>query len=136
VWFVEALFPGYVFAQFLFSELHRQVNAVPGVSSIVRFGQLIALIEDAIIEELRAAAGEGETILLEPQLNPGDSVEIATGPFKGLTALVTQYFPAQQRVKVLLEFLGRSVEALLPSPHVIPNAPARTLHEGIRKDGN
>src|SRR5215207_5055911 len=44
VWFVEALFPGYLFARFNFRDNHRQVQHASGVVSIVRFGDEIACI--------------------------------------------------------------------------------------------
>ena len=38
VWFVEAMFPGYLFAEFIYSELHRRVEHLPGVPGLVEFG--------------------------------------------------------------------------------------------------
>jgi hypothetical protein len=37
-------------------------------------------------------------------------VQIAHGPLQGLEVLVTQLLPASERVRVLLEFLGRSLQ--------------------------
>lgn len=111
VWFGEALFPGYVFAHFRFPELYRRVSYVPGVSSFVRFGDNVASIEEETMAALRERAGDDAIIVLDESLKPTDPVEIAAGPFQGLTAVVTQLMPARDRVKVLLEFLGRSLEA-------------------------
>jgi transcriptional antiterminator RfaH len=41
----------------------------------------------------------------------GDNVWIAQGAFAGLEAVVTQILPAKERVKVLMDFLGRKIEA-------------------------
>ena len=38
VWFVEAMFPGYLFAHFVYSDRHRQVGHLHGILSIVQFG--------------------------------------------------------------------------------------------------
>ena len=133
VWFVEALFPGYVFARFFFPELHRQVIYVPGISSIVRFGKTVAFVNDDTIEGLRQLAGEEELIVLNPQVKPGDSVQIAAGPFLGLTAVVTQVLPARERIKVLLEFLGRSVEAELSQQDMVPSGVPRSHHGKLHR---
>src|SRR5688572_9198840 len=53
VWFVEAMFPSYIFARFRYRDLHRQVHYAPGVSSIVRFGEQIIPLADATIDGLR-----------------------------------------------------------------------------------
>jgi transcriptional antiterminator RfaH len=133
VWFVEALFPGYVFARFFFPDLHRQVIYVPGISSIVRFGKTVAVVDDDTIGGLRQLGGEEELIILNPELKPGDSVEIATGPFLGLTAVVTQVLPARERVKVLLEFLGRSLEAEISEQDMIPSGLPRSQHGKLQR---
>lgn len=44
---------------------------------------------------------------------------MAEGPFRGLEALVVQVMPARDRVRVLLEMLGRSVTAELSAPDVL-----------------
>src|SRR5437763_685002 len=42
VWFVEAMFPGYLFAEFVYSKQHRRVEHLPGVQGVVQFGEFIA----------------------------------------------------------------------------------------------
>ena len=42
VWFVEAMFPGYLFARFDYPTLHRRVRQGPGVSGFVQFGDRLA----------------------------------------------------------------------------------------------
>jgi transcriptional antiterminator RfaH len=130
VWFVEAMFPGYVFARFLYREQHRQVQYAPGIMSIVRFGLHVAAIDQATIAALRAASGEEEVVLFDPELKVGDAVQITEGAFQGLQAVVTQLLPARERVKVLLEFLGRQVEAEVHSPKVLPTVSPRAAKLG------
>jgi len=126
VWSVEAMFPGYLFARFVYAELHRGVQSMPGVSSIVRFGTRVAALSDRTIVELRAASGEGEVIVFDPEPQVCEPVKIAEGAFRGLEVVVTQVLAAKQRVKVLLDFLGRMVEAEIHTPHVIPSGSPRT----------
>ena len=130
VWFVEALFPGYIFARFNYRDLHRQVQYVPGVSSIVRFGDRVAAIDDATLAGLRQLSGDNEVIVFDPELHVGDTVQIVEGAFRGLEAVVTQLLPAKDRVKVLLDFLGRQIEAEVQSPKLIASAGPREIHLG------
>ena len=48
---------------------------------------------------------------LNYELSQGDQVKIVEGVFVGLEAVVTQVVPAKERVKILMDFLGRKVEA-------------------------
>lgn len=128
VWFVEAMFPGYLFAKFLFSDLYRQVQASHGVSTIVRFGERVASIADETVASLREASGVEETVVFNPEPQVGDQVQIAGGAFHGLEAVVTQILPAKERVKVLMNFLGRTVEAEVQAPQLIP-----TILPGLSK---
>lgn len=130
VWFVEAMFPGYLFARFVFAEAHRHVQSVHGVSTIVRFGARVAAISDATVASLREASGDEEMFVFNPEPQVGDEVQIAEGAFQGLEAVVTQVLPAKERVKVLLEFLGRTIEAEIRAPQVIPNISPRASSLG------
>jgi transcriptional antiterminator RfaH len=110
-WFVEAMFPGYIFGKFVFALHYRQIQAVNGVTGIVRFGQQYAVMPDSIIAELRKHAGSEETIIIASAVVAGDEVRVATGPFAGVSAMVTQAPPAKERIRILLELLGQQVEA-------------------------
>ena len=46
-------------------------------------------------------------ITLTPTIEPGDEVEVATGPFQGMQGTVISVPSATERVKILLEFLGQ-----------------------------
>jgi transcriptional antiterminator RfaH len=110
VWFVEAMFPGYFFAQFDYVSWRRAVEHAPGVRGLVQFGDRLATIDAATIEGLRRRMEANETVTIDPEIKVGQEVQIAQGPLQGLEALVTQLLPASERVRVLLEFLGRSVQ--------------------------
>ncbi len=120
VWFVEPMFPGYLFAEFVYSPMHRAVEHASGVRGIVHFGEYLATIDPVVVAALRERAGDEEIVTIDPEIKTGQSVQIAEGPFQGLEAVVTHVLPAKQRVKVLLEFLGRSVETEIPTPKVLP----------------
>lgn len=125
VWFVEAMFPGYLFAHFVYSEQHRRVGHSHGVQTIVQFGERVATLEANVIADLRKNAGDEETVTIDPQIQVGQSVRITEGPFQGLEALVTCLLPAKERVRLLLEFLGRSLETEISMPKVLSVASPR-----------
>jgi transcriptional antiterminator RfaH len=120
VWFVEAMFPGYLFAEFVYSRQHRQVEYSSGIQGFVRFGDQVAALDSSIIANLRQTADEEEILTFNPEIQVGQAVRIAEGPFQGLEALVTYLLPAKERIRVLLDFLGRSLETEVPMPKVLP----------------
>lgn len=125
VWFMEAMFPGYLFARFFYLQERRKAEHSPGIQSIVSFGEQIAVIEPEAIASLQKTAGEDEIVTIDPAIQVGQSVQITEGPFQGIEALVTQLLPAKERIRVLLEFLGRPVETELRIPGVISLERAR-----------
>jgi transcriptional antiterminator RfaH len=118
-WVTEALFPGYLFAQFEFARMHRLVSYTQGVRGIVRFANRYPTIEDAIVDQLREHVGDKEIRMINYEPSQGDNVKIGEGAFAGLEAVVTQILPARARVRVLMEFLGRKIEMELESSSVL-----------------
>ncbi|MDF1658839.1 MAG: transcriptional activator RfaH [Verrucomicrobiales bacterium] len=113
VWFVEALFPGYVFARFdLITDL-RAVNAASGVLGVLKFADHYATITAAEIEEMRAEfpEDENEVRVIEATIHEGDEVILTEGAMTGLKTVVTKIIEGQDRVRVLLEWLGQEREA-------------------------
>jgi len=112
IWWVEALFPGYVLVRFALEENERAVAYAPGVGGLVRFGDKVPPVPDAFVEVLRRELAPGEqgeeTLTLEPQLEAGEEVEIARGPLGGFQGKVVEVLPGRDRVKVLLDFLGQT----------------------------
>ena len=49
VWFVEALFPGYLFARFDWDNKSQIVRGTPGVSTLVAFGTVVPVVPDAVV---------------------------------------------------------------------------------------
>jgi transcriptional antiterminator RfaH len=111
VWVTEAMFPGYLFAQFDLATQLRQVEYGHGVRGIVRFSDRYPTIEDEVLDQLRDYVGGNELKELDYAPSQGDNVQIVQGAFAGLEAVVTQILPAKERVKVLMDFLGRKIEA-------------------------
>lgn len=112
VWWVEPLFPGYLMARFDLDLLERAVTFCQGVRGLVRFGSFIPHVPESFIqslrEEVRMRSGPEEEIFsISPAIEIGDEIEIAHGPLQGMPGTIIAIAPAQERVKVLLEFLGQ-----------------------------
>ena len=120
VWFVEAMFPGYLFARFDYATLHRRVRQGPGVSGFVQFGDRLALLPDELISEIRARTGKDELMEINQGIQPGQNVQITQGPFQGLEGLVTRLITARDRVQILIECMGRSLHAEAGVSDLVP----------------
>jgi transcriptional antiterminator RfaH len=110
VWWVEALFPSYLLARFRLDPDERAVMYCQGVRGLVRFGERVPSVADDFVELLRqevSRQGADEILTVGPRITEGEEVELAHGPLGGVKATVVQVLPARERVKVLLEFLGR-----------------------------
>jgi len=116
VWWIEPMFPGYLLARFHLEEMERTVTFTQGVRGLVRFGNKIPPIPSAFVEAIRRETrnqsehGDGhdsECVTLTPEILAGDEIEVANGPLQGMQGTIIHVLPAAERVKILLEFLGR-----------------------------
>lgn len=110
VWFVEALFPGYVFARFDLGKSLRAVNHTAAVLKVVSFGGRHPTVPDEVISIWREKVDDDAVITVCEQLEQGDEIEIVEGPLRGLKTVITQVLPAKERVKILLDMLGNERE--------------------------
>ncbi len=120
MWFVEAMFPGYLFAKFSYATQHRAVESAHGIRGILRFGDRLATLPEATIVALQSYTRVDEVLTIDSSLKTGQSVHIIEGPFRGLEVVITQVLPARERIRVLLDFLGRPIEMEIPEAKVLP----------------
>jgi transcriptional antiterminator RfaH len=120
VWFVESMFPGYLFAQFDYGSFHRWVRQVPGISGFVQFGDRLGLLPAVLISEMKERMGKEEILEINQGLAPGQNVQVAHGPFQGFEALVTRLIAARDRVEILIEWMGRSLHAEAGVADLVP----------------
>jgi len=115
------------FLQYLFARLDLQVEILahvrwmPGLRSIVSFGEVPAPVPDGIVAHIRrrmdekAVSGlEGPSVRTEPE-------RVADGPFEDLDALLDHAISPQGRVDVLLHYILREMEAHLDRDHRPPS---------------
>ncbi len=120
VWFEEAMFPGYLFARFHFLERHKEVGHAMGISGILRFGQRYAMIGEDTVFGLRGKTDEMHIAVIDSEVREGDTVTVVKGAMTGMEGVVTQYLSGRERVRVLLEFLGREIHAEVEKGDVLP----------------
>ena len=86
---------------------------------LVSFEGVVPSLPDGVIHELsqRACAING-TGGLWTRFRPGDRVSVALGPLESLAEVVEEAKSPGARVRVLMEFLGRMVEARVPLQNV------------------
>lgn len=129
IWWVEAMFPGYIFAHFSREENARAVLHSHGVMTLLKFGDYIPAIPASFIDDLRQTMEDQDDehdgmLTLQPTVKEGDEVEIAHGAMQGFKGRVVEILPAIERVNILIEFLGdhQVIEADLFSL-LLPNKP-------------
>ncbi|MEN8680857.1 MAG: transcription termination/antitermination NusG family protein [Akkermansiaceae bacterium] len=121
VWWIEPLFPGYLLARFSLAEMGRLVTYTAGVSRMISFGDKVPEVPEEFVkslqEEVAKVQSSDEEIVVDWKVELGEEVEVAEGPFQGMTGEVVQVRPGSERVSLLLEFLGepQAVEVSLYS---------------------
>tara|TARA_B100000497_G_C7563959_1_gene340104 strand:- start:309 stop:851 length:543 start_codon:yes stop_codon:yes gene_type:complete len=106
--FVEAMFPGYIFAKFQFHAHSRQVVHSQGITRMVELGER-RIIPKHVVEDLKASLPDDVIEAPDLSILPGAEIEVITGSLKGLNGKVLAQMSAQNRIQILLEFLGREI---------------------------
>lgn len=114
VWFTEALFPSYLFARFDVATSARAVKHAHNVIRIVEFGGLAVPVPEQSILDLKKEMKGEELREVSFGVRVGDTVEVAEGPMRGLKGIVESLRSGEDRVRVLLEFLGRNTLVQVP----------------------
>jgi len=117
------LFPGYLFLRFdpevsgwpVFRSAHR-------ILGFVRFGGEFPWLPDIVVEQLADRvdainSGDG----LWRRFRKGETVRVVSGKLESLAVIVEEAKSPQSRAKVLLEFMGRLVQAQVPWQHLSPS---------------
>jgi transcription antitermination factor NusG len=107
VWFIEALFPSYFFARFVPAISTRAVRHSQNVLRIVGFGDTMSPVPDGVIRAIRQEMNDQALKEVQIDVKVGDVVELTEGPMRGLKGIVNCVLSGEERVKILLEFLGR-----------------------------
>ena len=105
---IEPLFPRYLFLQQRNADQSlATVRSTLGVAGLVRFGEQLAVVPEAMIDALRAGEGSSSGAREEvPVFKAGAQVRFAAGPFAGLDAVFEKEVGVE-RAFVLLKLLGQ-----------------------------
>jgi len=114
VWFIEALFPSYFFARFVPRESLRAVRHSQNVIRVVDFGGQMSHVPDAVIRMIQEEMDGLSVKEIQVGVKVGDVVELTEGSMRGLEGIVNSIHSGEERVRILLEFLGR--ESLVEVP--------------------
>lgn len=133
VWFLEALFPSYFFARFIPANSLRAVRYSQNVIRIVDFGDQMIDVSDAVIQMIREEMEGQDVKEVRVGIHVGDTVEVSEGPMRGLKGIVNSIHSGQERVKILMEFLGReSLIEVEASKLLTDHTPRTVLAENQR----
>ncbi len=130
-WFTEALFPGYLFARFVLETRHKEIRYSPGVADILRFSDRYVTIEDEVIQRLRQYVDDNQLVTITPGIAVGTEVEIIDGVLRGLEAVVTQILTGRERLRILVSFLVRQIEAEIHPGDLLPPRRHPLSREGL-----
>ena len=102
------LFAGYIFVRCDLSEQMNAVRFCPGVLAPVSFGGDVAIVDQGLIDVLKAReASRGYALPTEQEdgIPNGSVVRLMNGPFEGIEGVFTGHLRGGQRATVLLELL-------------------------------
>ncbi len=130
VWFVEALFPSYFFARFDVTQSIRAVKHANHVIGVVGFGGVPVPVPDEVVADLRIEMQDQELREVSHGVHLGDTVEVTEGPMRGLRGVVESIATGADRVKILLEFLGRQSLVEVPTSRLLSDRGPRETFSG------
>ena len=110
------MFPGYIFAKFKFHAHSRQVVHSQGITRMV---ELESVLFKHVIEDLKASLPEDMIEAPDLSILPGAEIEVITGSLKGLNGRVLAQMSAQNRIQILLDFLGREIKVSIAPDDVM-----------------
>jgi transcriptional antiterminator RfaH len=114
------LFPGYLFLRLDISrDRWRSVNGTRGVVRLLTQGDIPQAVPSGVVEDLQSQAGVNGCLDLASPFKAGQRVRIAEGPFADFVGTLERLNGAD-RVRVLLDLLGRSVSASLRCEALAP----------------
>lgn len=113
------LFPGYVFVEFdAEARDWRKVNWVPGSIGFVKFDNRPAALNSEFVREFIVNVTQTGIVEFSHKFKIGDRVQAIGGPFDQQVGEVIE-MSDDERVKILMEALGRKVEMTLPKKSIV-----------------
>ncbi|MAQ74514.1 MAG: hypothetical protein CMG22_04660 [Candidatus Marinimicrobia bacterium] len=88
-WVEFPLFSSYLFAKI---EIKNSIFVLQtnGVSSLVKFGEVIAIVQDEVVHAIKLAIDGGYQLTPAEYFIAGNAVEVIEGPMRGVKGIVAQ----------------------------------------------
>ena len=106
------LFPGYVFVAFEANKRWQAIRSTVGLRTLVRCGDAPGYLDGAFVSALREREIDGVVVSPPSLFRPGQSVDIAYGPFANLVGEIIE-LRDNERVMILLKLMGREVKTMI-----------------------
>ena len=118
----EPLFPGYIFVRYdVASQGWPSLYNVARMAGWVRFGGVAHPVLDDVVDQIaQRTEAVDRSGGLRRLSRPGERVRVALGPVESVGEVLEEPKSPRARVQLLLEFLGRLVEAQVPWRQVSP----------------
>ena len=121
-------FPCYLFARLDFDQMPRSSVAwMPGVHRIIGAGEQPLIVADEVVDLIRRRLAEKETEGYS-EFQVGDRVRIVSGPLRDLDAVFDRPASAAERVRVLLDAMGRTMPVEVDVSEIVKVAPTAKTH--------
>lgn len=88
---IVPLFPCYVFAFFDLETQYHSVQRTPGVNGVICVGGEPSEVDESIIAEIKSRGPNGIVEISRKPLQPGESVNVRSGPLRGINAVFERY---------------------------------------------
>ncbi|MDT3687792.1 MAG: transcription termination/antitermination NusG family protein [Pseudorhodoplanes sp.] len=113
------LFPRYVFVGLdIHYQRWRSVNGTVGVSHLVCHGDRPASVDECVIKSIASREKEGLVQLTPTRFDIGQAVRIVDGVFADQLGLY-EGLGERDRVRILLDLLGRKVKVMIENDSVV-----------------
>lgn len=116
---INALFPGYLFAQFNVEPDYRTVIYCRGVRDVVSFGPNPAVVEEEMIQAIKDRLCNGYVTIRETAFTPGQVVRIQEGPLRGIEAVFEMQLPGYQRAVLLLRAISYQAKVVVDLKDIV-----------------
>ena len=116
---INALFPGYLFAQFNVERDYRTVIYCRGVRDVVSFGANPAVVDEEMIQAIKDRLCNGYAIIREAAFRPGQVVRIQEGPLRGMEAVFEMQIPGYQRAVLLLRAISYQAKVVVDLEDIV-----------------
>lgn len=116
---LRPIFPSYVFIQIDVERTQwRPILSTIGIRTLISFGSKLGMLDERLIDGLKARETEGVVTLSESLFEPGQKVQLVGGPMDGILATVLSV-EARDRIVVLMDLLKQSVRVSVATDQAI-----------------